>query len=251
MTVRADLVARFLRRCVMPSADVGFTWQDALMAFAVIALVAFLVTWVLTDLSGIRRATYIPLLLVVTLGLGAGYCAWSGTSAGELLSSGMGWAVLAGLVVAAVAFPLVQRLPAHPHATGGKLVGLMLWEGVLYGIAEALLLSTLPVLAVWQACVALGWTDGAWPRIGSAALAVAGSLLVILVHHLGYAEFRTEAGRPGLFGALAVCGVQAIAFLASGNALAPIVAHVVLHGQLLLRGDELPPARVPEVAFQT
>jgi hypothetical protein len=45
--------------------------------------------------------------------------------------------------------------------------------------------------------------------------------------------------------------VQAVAFLASGNALAPIVAHVGLHGELLIRGEELPP-RVPrEAVFQT
>jgi hypothetical protein len=36
--------------------------------------------------------------------------------------------------------------------------------------------------------------------------------------------------------------MQAIAFLVTGSVLAPIVAHIVLHGQLLLRGDELPPA---------
>jgi hypothetical protein len=235
----------------VPSADASFTWQEALTAFAIIALVAFLITWVLTDVLGMRRAPYVPILLVVTLGLGTGYGAWSGTSMDELLSSGMVWAVVTGLVAAAIAIPLVRRLPVHPHASGGKLVGLMVWEGVLYGIAEALLLSTFPVLAVWQACAALGWTDGAWPRMGSGALAIGGSLFVILVHHLGYAEFRTKGGRPGLFGALAVCGMQAIAFLATGNALAPIVAHVVLHGQLLLRGDELPPARVPEPALQT
>jgi hypothetical protein len=235
----------------MPGADPVFTWQEALAAFAVITLAAFLVTWVLTDLLKIRRAPYIPMLLVVAIGLGAGYCAWSGTSVRELLTSGVGWALVAGIIAAAVAFPLVRRLPAHPHATGGKLVGLMLWEGLVYGIAEAVLLSTLPVLAVWQACADLGWTIGSWARIGSGVLAIAGSLLVILVHHLGYAEFRTEAGRVGLFGALAVCGTQTVAFLASGNALAPIVAHIILHGQLLIRGDELPPARVPEAAFQT
>jgi hypothetical protein len=235
----------------MPGADPGFTWQEALAAFGVIAVAAFLVTWVLTDLLKIRRTAYIPMLLVVALGLGAGYCAWSGTSASELLTSDVGWALLAGLIAAAVAIPLVRRLPAHPHATGGKLVGLMLWEGIVYGIAEAVLLSTLPVLAVWQATADLGWTDGGWETIGSGALAIAGSLAVILVHHLGYAEFRTAAGRIGLFGAMAVCGMQAVAFLATGNALAPIAAHIVLHGQLLLRGDELPPARLPRPAFQT
>jgi hypothetical protein len=235
----------------MPLADPSFTWQDALVAFAVITVAAFLVTWVLTDLLNIHRAAYIPMLLIVALGLGAGYCAWSGTSVSELLTSDVGWALVAGAIAAAIAIPLVRRLPAHPHATGGKLVGLMLWEGLVYGIAEAVLLSTLPVLAVWQATADLGWTDGGWARIGAGSLAIAGSLLVILVHHLGYAEFRTRAGRVGLFGALAVCGMQAIAFMATGNALAPIAAHIVLHGHLLLRGDELPPARLPRPAFQT
>jgi hypothetical protein len=126
----------------------------------------------------------------------------------------------------------------------------MLWEGLVYGIAEAVLLATLPVLVVWQTCDALGWTDGGWARVGSGALAIVGSLVVILVHHLGYRQFRTRAGRPALFGALAVCGVQAVAFLASGNALAPIVAHIVLHGQLLMRGEELPPRVSREAVFR-
>ena len=63
----------------MPTADPGFTWQEAVTAFAVIAVVAFLVTWVLTDLLQISREPYIAFLLVVTLVLGAGYLAWSGT----------------------------------------------------------------------------------------------------------------------------------------------------------------------------
>jgi len=235
----------------MPRADPGFTWEEALAAFGLIVVVAFLVTWVLTDLLRIPRTPYIAMLFVVAVGLGAGYCAWSGSSANELFTSGVVWALVAGLVAAAVSVPLVRKLPAHPHANGSDLVGLMLWEGLVYGIAEAVLLATLPVLAVWQTCDALGWTDGGWARVGSGALALVGSLVVILVHHLGYRQFRTRAGRPALFGALAVCGVQAVAFLASGNALAPIVAHIVLHGQLLMRGGELPPRVSREAMFQT
>lgn len=235
----------------MPVPDPAFGWQEAVAAFAVITVAAFLVTWILTDRLRIPRASYIPMLLAVALGLGVGYLAWSGTSASDLLSSGVGWGLAAGLIAAAIALPLVRQLPAHPHASGTRLVGLLLWEGLVYGIAEAVLLSTLPVLAVWQALVDLGWTDGGWAKVGSGALAILGALLVILVHHLGYAEFRTEAGRPGLFGALAICGVQAIAFLMTGNVLAPIVAHVILHGQLLLRGDELPPAMPQGTALST
>jgi hypothetical protein len=230
----------------VPVADPNFSWQEAAAAFAVIAAVAFLVTWVLTDVLRIPRTPYVAILLLVTLGLGAGYIAWSGTLVSELLTSDVGWGLVAGLIAAAIAIPLVRQLPAHPHATGVRMVELMMWEGFVYGTAEAVLLSTLPVLALWQACVSLGWTDDGLAKVASGVLALVGALFVILVHHLGYAEFRTREGRPGLFGALAVCGLQAIAFLATGSVLAPVVAHIVLHGQLLIRGDELPPA----VGFQ-
>ncbi|HTG48564.1 MAG TPA: hypothetical protein VK646_13005 [Actinomycetota bacterium] len=229
----------------MPVADPTFTWQEAFAAFGMIALCAFLVTWVLTDVLRVRREPFIAMLLLVALGLGAGYLAWSGTPLSELVRSDVGWGVAAGLIAAAIALPAVRRLPPHPHATGGKLVGLMVWEGAVYGVAEAILLATLPVLAVWQGFAALGWTAGTVGKIGSGGLAIVGALFVILVHHLGYAQFRTEAGMPQLLGALGVCGVQAIAFLATGSVLAPIVAHIVLHGQLLVRGEELPPAAAP------
>lgn len=75
--------------------------------------------------------------------------------------------------------------------------------------------------------------------MGSGALAIGAAFFVIAVHHLGYRQFR--ASRKLLLGALAACGSQALAFLLTGNLLAPVVAHIVLHGQLTLRGDEMPP----------
>ena len=56
----------------MPITDPGFTWQEALWAFGVIAVVAFLVTRVLTDLLRIPRTPYIAMLFVAALGLGPG-----------------------------------------------------------------------------------------------------------------------------------------------------------------------------------
>jgi hypothetical protein len=112
----------------------------------------------------------------------------------------------------------------------------------VYGTAEGILLATLPVLAVWQAADALGWTGTVWWNAASGAFAIVGALFVILVHHLGYREFRARSSRTMLTGALVGCGIQALAFLLTGNVLAPIVAHVLLHSQLTLRGNEMPPA---------
>jgi TRAP-type C4-dicarboxylate transport system permease large subunit len=226
----------------MPVPDPSFGWQDATAAFAIIAVVAFLVTWVVTDLGHVSRTPYVAILTVTTIGLGAGYIAWSGTSAADLVTGGWVWGILGGLVAAAVVVPLVRRLPAgRPRPQGPQLVGRLLWEGGVYGFAEGVLLATLPVLAVWQAVDALGWTDTTWTKVGSGALTVVGALFVILVHHLVYREFRTRAARKMLRGALVGCGLQALAFLLTGNVLAPVVAHIVLHTQLTLRGNEMPP----------
>jgi len=59
---------------------------------------------------------------------------------------------------------------------------MLLWEGVVYGFGEAILLATLPVLAVWQAISDRGWTQGSWPKVAAGAMAIAGALLVILIH---------------------------------------------------------------------
>ena len=224
------------------AADPSFGWQEAFGAFAIVAFVAFLVTWIVTDRLEVPRTPYIAILSLVMLGLGAGYLAWSGTALTELISPSWAWAILVGLVAGGAMAPGLRRLPQGTRPEGDALVGALLWEGVVYGTAEGILLATLPVLALWQAAVALGWTDPRWGEIGSGALAIAGALFVIVVHHVGYREFRGPHARPRLVGALVGCGIQALAFLLTGNLLAPIVAHVVLHGQMVVRGIEMPPA---------
>ncbi len=64
----------------MPVADPSFGWQEAAAAFAIIAVVAFLVTWVVTDLGHVPRTTYVAILMLTTLALAGGYLAWSGAS---------------------------------------------------------------------------------------------------------------------------------------------------------------------------
>jgi len=224
------------------AADPSFAWQEALAAFAIVAVVAFLVTWIVTDRLEVPRTPYIAILTLVTLGLGAGYLAWSGTTLTELVSPSWVWAIVAGVAAGAVMAPGLRRLPQGSPPMGGALAVAFAWEGVVYGTAEAILLASLPVLAMWQAADALGWTGSTWGEIGSGALAIVGALLVIAVHHFGYREFRGSHGRPKLLGALVGCGVQALAFLLTGNLLAPIVAHIVLHGQMVVRGIEMPPA---------
>ena len=218
----------------MPDIGNAFGWQEIAVAFTVLALAAFLVTWLVTDVLGIGRAAYIAILSLTVAALSAAYLSWSDMPTGELLSNPL-WGALAGVIAAAIVFPLVRKLPRRPHAKGGHLAALLAWEGVVYGIAEGTLLATLPVLVIWQA-------TGDSNRVAWGALAVFASLVVVFVHHLGYAEFRAPTGRTKLKGALVTCGLQALAFLLTGSIWAPVVAHILLHGELIMRGVELPPA---------
>jgi hypothetical protein len=234
---------------VMPGADATFGWQEAIAGFAMISIAAFLVTWIVTDLAHVSRTPYIAILSLTTLALATGYLIWSGTSVADLATARWGWGITAGGVAAGLIIPLVRRLPARPRSHGVQLAGRLFWEGLVYGTAEGVLLATLPVLAVWQATDALGWTRTDWGSAASGALAVIGALFVILVHHLGYRQFRARAARKTLGGALVACGIQALAFLLTGSIVAPVVAHIVLHCQLTLRGNEMPPVHEIEVGI--
>ena len=62
-------------------------------------------------------------------------------------------------------------------------------------------------------------------------------LVVIVVHHLGYWEYRNRMLRPIAVG----CGLMSVGYLVTGSPLTPMVAHVISHVSAIQRGVELPP----------
>jgi hypothetical protein len=112
------------------------------------------------------------------------------------------------------------------------------WEGLLYGAAEGLLLSALPVLVAWQSFHLLGWTKTTAGAVGAGGLAIAASAAVIWIHHLGYREFRSN--RAILLPVLA-CGLLSLAYLLTRSPIAPAGGHVLLHVGMELRGVAMPP----------
>jgi hypothetical protein len=115
---------------------------------------------------------------------------------------------------------------------------MLAWEAVLYGAAEGVLLSGLPVLAAWQSFRILGWTDHTVGAMGSGCLAVAVSAGVIWVHHLGYREFR-HTRRVAL--PVVACGILSVAYLLTGSVIAPVGGHILTHAGMELRGVAMPP----------
>ena len=230
----------------MPVADPSFGWQEAIVAFATISIVAFLVTWVVTDLVSRPhgRRTWRS-STVTTLGLAAGYLAWSGTSVADLAAAAVGLGP--------------PRRRHHGGAGGASGASPARRTDSRSGSCAC----RTPPLGGGRVRNRRG--DPARDPAGAGCLASNRGARMDR-HRLGEGGLgRTRGGRSvvrdrgtssrlsrvpsqGLEeaapGALVGCGVQAFAFLVTGSVLAPIVAHVVLHWQLALRGNELPPVSV-------
>jgi hypothetical protein len=151
---------------------------------------------------------------------------------------------LAGLLVGALAGALLARTvllqPASPRPAGGALAWALLWDGGLYGLADALLLSVVPVLAVYGSRPADELRNPAarW-RGGLAALLA--SLFITAAYHFGFTEFRGSALVAPLIGN----GIVTLSYLASGSPVAALLSHAVMHSAAVLHGmattAQLPP----------
>lgn len=191
----------------------------------------FLVSWLSTDVVRLRRGPYILVLAILTGAMTVAYLRSVNIAVADLVVHNAGWGVVAGLVVAVPVSLGIRKVPAT-HTPGTASLRRLAWEGIAYGIAEGVLLSALPAMIIWHA------TDSAeWPTAASWAVALLGSLAMIVVHHLGYWDYRNRQVIPVLIG----CGLLTVAFLATGSILAPVIGHTAMHLAGIDHGIELPP----------
>ena len=146
--------------------------------------------------------------------------------------------MLAGLALGLVLLLGVAGQPGGPAPRGTALVAALGWYAGVYGVADAMLLTVIPVLAVRGDASAsgTGWR-GAWRGVA----AMAASLLVTALYHFGFEEFRGMTLIQPLIGnAIVTAG-----YLMTRNPMTPLLAHVIMHGAAVVHGMEstaqLPP----------
>jgi hypothetical protein len=107
-----------------------------------------------------------------------------------------------------------------------------LWLGVAYGVLDALMLSVVPVLATWRAFRDRGWTKTWAGKAGVLALALAVSLVVTLLYHVGFSEYWGSGIKDPLVGN----GIMSVGYIATANPLTAILSHVAMHVSAVLHG---------------
>jgi hypothetical protein len=220
----------------MPVPVTPVPWVGSLLWLICVAVASFVVSEIVATRYRVTRGPYIAVLTVVVAALSVGYVAWAGLDPIQLLTTHWGWGVLAGLLIGAVLAAGVSRMPVEHRYTGESLGPRLFWEAVVYGIAEGVLLSTLPVLITWQMIHTLGWTGVAGTLAGW-TLPIVASIVVIIVHHLGYWNYRNKELSTISLG----CGLLSLGYLITGSPIAPTLGHVLLHAAALLHGEQLPP----------
>lgn len=177
---------------------------------------------------------------LVVGGLAAAYLAATRIGPGMQLRRRWRAGLVGGVVLGAVLARGVSGQPASARPDGANLAASLLWLGAVYGTADALLISVLPVLAVYGSRSAEELRAGAG-RARWGGLALVASLLVAAAYHLGFEEFRGAALVQPLIGN----GIITAGYLLTGNPLAPVLAHVIMHGAAVLHGAgttvQLPP----------
>jgi len=93
-----------------------------------------------------------------------------------------------------------------------------------------MLLSVLPVTATIRLSGGKTWFEGALVPWSLVALAV--SLMLTSIYHLGFPEFRGPAMASPLIGN----GIMTFSHLATRSAVTPAIAHVALHIAAVVHG---------------
>jgi hypothetical protein len=187
-----------------------------------------------------RHIYLVPYVVLVSAFL-YGYVRWSGLDWRSLIRRRWGWGLIGAIVVGVFVVQSVLRQPSSPTPQGFELVFDLLWLGVVYGMLDGLLLSVLPVYATWEAMTREGWAGCRPGRIGAGTLALAASLVVTAVYHLGYPEFRGPQVMLPIFGV----GMMSLTYIITQNPLSAVLSHIAMHVAAVLYGlqsvVQLPP----------
>lgn len=173
-----------------------------------------------------------------------GYIRLNNVKLSAILRHKLIWGLIAAIPLSFFSVKSVLMQPAPPAPQGMELAFDIFWSGIVYGALDAIFLSVFPVYAMWQVLKIKGWTYNnnglKWKAVAGAS-ALAASLLMIVVYHLGYPELRG----PQVIMVVLGVGVMSLAYIVTGNPTVAIISHIAMHISAVLHGAEgvsqLPP----------
>lgn len=216
-------------------------WYADLLWVIVAAALGFATAALFAGVFQLPRNVFLIPYAIVSGGIVYGFFRWSRIDLAKEIRRNWLWALPVTIFLGVFVVNNILSQPASAPSEGLTLVFDVLWIGVVYGALDALLLSILPVLAVWQAFSKLGWTSSWVGKILVGVFALGASLFVTAAYHLGYPEYRgPQVGAP-LFGN----GMMSLGYLVTANPATAVLSHIAMHIAGVLHGPattmQLPP----------
>ena len=194
------------------------------------------------DVLELPRDLYNAVYVVAVAGYFGLWVRATGQAFAEMIRRRWVLALALGLAVAGLLVLVVLRTEdATTRPEGLELIGAVAWRGILYGLADGLLLSAFPILAVFAAFADTGLRQRIMGTIAIGLVALVASLAMTAVYHAGYSDFRSEKLRKPVAGDV----VWSVPTLATLNPIGAPIAHAGLHTAAVLHSYEtdtyLPP----------
>jgi hypothetical protein len=206
----------------------------AFLWILIASLLGFSVAAIFAGKMKLRRNLYLLIYIPLVSALILFFIISSRLNISELISHNLLWGLLGALIASGFVIKNVFSQPSSERNMGLALVSDILWPGFAYGLADSLLLSVLPVLAVKLAFAESISINDLAGRLGFGAVAMISSLFVTTFYHLGYSEFR---GKKVIWPNIGN-GVLTLAYLVTMNPLAAILPHIGMHIAAMIHGRE-------------
>jgi hypothetical protein len=208
-------------------------WQGQLLWVIGAGLLGFAMTEFFTSILELPRNWWVAMYAPVVALLAVSYIRWADVDVMKIVRHRwMAGVVVGALFAAVVSVSVIASQSASPRDHGLTFVWQIVWLGVVYGAADAMLLNVLPVYATWQAATELGHTTTWRGKIATGAVALLASLFVTLMYHAGYAEFRSADMRQPLFGNTLI----SLSYILSANPISAFFVHITMHVTAVVHG---------------
>jgi len=214
---------------------------SSLLWILLASILSFLTSAIFAGQMQLKRNHFLLAYIPISGGIITGYYLISGTNIISQMTHHWAWGLLGALVAGYFAVRHVFGQPSSPRRNGASLLLDLLRPGLIYGTADAMLLSVIPVIVVYQGFSQQVWVTSLAGEIGLGCLAFLASMMVTFCYHIGYPEYHGKQ----VFMTLVGNGIMTLALLMTGNPLAAILAHSAMHITAMWHGREttyqLPP----------
>jgi len=209
-------------------------------------LLFFLVPFTFTDVLSINRDLYYGIYIATVFAFVAAWLAYANDTPRGVLFRHWRAGVTLGLLFAGAMIVIVLNEPSTSHPGGARFAAAVGWRGVLYGLADGLILSAFPILAVFAAFEGRRILNRWHGKAAVGALALAMSMLFTATYHLGYSDFRGAKVRKPIAGDV----MWSVPTLATLSPFGAPIAHAGLHVAAVVHSYDtdtfLPPHPTPK-----